>query len=93
MFGRRQAETQPATQDVLSLMETIPVRTYWIAAIGSILISAILYLSGKRTAALFVGQWPPTFILFSLFYRLLRPSREDTAHGMEHTGRRARAMS
>ena len=26
---------------------------------------------------MFVGQWPPTFILFALAYKLLRPSDED----------------
>jgi hypothetical protein len=36
-----------------------------------------LRLCGKKDAAVFVGQWPPTFILFALAYKLLRPSDED----------------
>ena len=46
------------------------------AALGSIALSALLRIFGKD-AALFVGQWPPTFILFALAYKLLRPSDED----------------
>ena len=40
-------------------------------------LAAGLRLSGKKDAAMFVGQWPPTFILFGLAYKLLRPSDED----------------
>lgn len=47
---------------------------YW-AALISIICSATLFLSGKRDWSLFVGQWPPTFLLFGLFHKLLKPSR------------------
>jgi len=45
--------------------------------VGSIALSAILRVFGKKDAAVFVGQWPPTFILFALAYKILRPSDED----------------
>jgi len=45
---------------------------YW-AALGSIMVSASLFLMGKRDWSMFVGQWPPTFLLFGLFHKLLRP--------------------
>ena len=47
------------------------------AAVGSIALSALLRVFGKKDAAIFVGQWPPTFILFALAYKVLRPSNED----------------
>ncbi|ACZ39960.1 hypothetical protein [Sphaerobacter thermophilus] len=90
MFGRGK-EKQQQTTSMMATMEELPVRFYWTAAIVSLLISAILFLFGKRTAAIFVGQWPPTFILLSLFYRLLRPSEEDTAQQTERARKRARA--
>ena len=59
------------------MMETVPTRAYLGAAVGSIALSALLRVFGKKDAALFVGQWPPTFILFALAYKLLRPGDED----------------
>jgi hypothetical protein len=47
---------------------------YWLAALASIGLSASLKLGSKNDWALFVGQWPPTFILFGLYHRLIHPS-------------------
>jgi hypothetical protein len=43
---------------------------YW-AALASIISSAILFVSNKRDWSLFVGQWPPTFLLFGMFHKLI----------------------
>ena len=48
---------------------------YW-AAVASILASAILFLAGKRDWSTFVGQWPPTFLLFGLFHKLVGPGQK-----------------
>jgi hypothetical protein len=61
----------------LKLMEAVPTQAYLGAAVGSIALSALLRVFGKKDASLFVGQWPPTFILLALAYKLLRPSGED----------------
>jgi hypothetical protein len=60
----------------LRMMERIPTQGYLGAALGSIALSALLRLFGKKDAAVFVGQWPPTFILFALAHKLLQPSTE-----------------
>src|SRR6187455_3020971 len=73
-WGRATGDTLDA---FLEMMETVPTRAYLGAAVGSIALSALLRVFGKKDAALFVGQWPPTFILFALAYKLLRPSDED----------------
>ena len=62
----------------LKVMEAVPTQAYLGAAVGSIALSALLRVFGKKDAAIFVGQWPPTFILFALAYKILRPSDEDT---------------
>jgi hypothetical protein len=62
---------------ILETMETVPTQAYLGAALGSIALSALLRVFGKKDASIFVGQWPPTFILFALAYKLLRPSHED----------------
>ena len=48
---------------------------YW-AAVASILASATLFLAGKRDWSTFVGQWPPTFLLFGLFHKLVGPGQK-----------------
>ena len=75
-----QAMERPAAY--LRLMEKVPTGVYMTAALAAIAGSATLRILGKKEAAIFVGQWPPTFILFALAYKLLRPSREDPAEQM-----------
>ena len=66
----------------LRMMEKVPTGGYMTAALAAIAGAAALRLFGKKDAAIFVGQWPPTFILFGLAYKLLRPSQEDAAAEM-----------
>ena len=56
--------------------DNIPEETWYWLSLGSIGASALLKFSGKDNWALFVGQWPPTFILFGLYHRLIRPSEK-----------------
>ena len=51
----------------------IPEKVWYGLALGAIGASAWLRLGKKDHWALFVGQWPPTFLLLGLFHRLLRP--------------------
>ena len=69
----KQAES--TQEQFFRVTDNIPEETWYWAALSSIGISALLKLSGKDHWALFVGQWPPTFILFGLYHRLIRPSR------------------
>ena len=62
----------------LRLMEQVPTGAYMTAALAAIAGAATLRALGKE-AAIFVGQWPPTFILFALADKLLRPSRAGRA--------------
>jgi hypothetical protein len=63
-----------AQQTYFRATEGIPEETWYWAALGSIGLSALLKLSGKDDWAIFVGQWSPTFLLFGLYHRLIRPS-------------------
>ena len=60
----------------LRMMEKVPTQAYLGLALSTIAISALLRIAGKKDAALFVGQWPPTLILMALVHKLLQPSRE-----------------
>lgn len=57
-------------------VENVPLSGYWYAAIGSMALSAVLFVIGKRQQSNFVGLWVPSIISLALFYKLLRPSKE-----------------
>jgi hypothetical protein len=66
-------------------MESVPTQVYWSLAMGSVLFSALLYLLGRRSTALFVGQWAPTFLMLALVHKLLRPSEENGPADLQGT--------
>ena len=61
-------------QQFFRVTDNIPEETWYWAALASIGASALLKLSGRDNWSIFVGQWPPTFLLFGLYHRLVRPS-------------------
>lgn len=69
-------------------MEEIPTQTYVGLAFGSIIASAFFFLIGRRSTALFIGQWPPTFAVLALVYKLLHPSQERPIEKMREMGER-----
>ncbi len=68
--GRGQAKS------AMEQVEGIPANVYYGGVIGSIIVSALLMMMGKRNLSLFVGLWPPTLLNLALFSKQLRPSRE-----------------
>ena len=68
------AKNQPE-QSYFQITNQVPEQTWYWAALGSIVASAVLKVMGKNDWSIFVGQWPPTFLLFGLYHRLLRPKK------------------
>jgi len=68
--------TDNPQQAYFGAMEKVPTPVYYWAGMGSILASLVFYVSGKKDAALFVGQWPPTFFILAVLYKSVRPSQE-----------------
>lgn len=66
----RTSKPEQGQKTVLGVTDNVPEEAWYWAAVGSIGLSAILKVSGKDNLAIFVGQWPPTFLLFGLYYRL-----------------------
>jgi len=56
------------------ITDEVPPEIWYWGAIGSILASAAFFMAGRRDVSIFIGQWPPTFLLFGLFHKLLAPS-------------------
>lgn len=71
------AMPEQVNQDYFAAMESIPSSTYYWLAAASVVGSAVLFFTGRRNWALFVGQWPPTLLAVALLYKLLRPSHES----------------
>lgn len=63
-------------EDALETIENLPSSVYYGGVLGSILLSIVLYLSGKKEAGIFVGLWAPTILNLGLYNKLLRPSQE-----------------
>ena len=55
----------------------LPSDLFLWAAIGSIAISLAFKLARKNDEALFVGQWPPTFLLLGLYNKLVKLEGHD----------------
>ena len=67
--------TQQTQQDYFRVTDRIPQEAWYWAAMGSVAISAALWLAGKQNWGTFVGQWPPTFLVLGLFHKQLRPGQ------------------
>jgi hypothetical protein len=52
------------------ITESISEENYYWAAIISIVLSLLVKVAGRDHLALFIGQWPPTFLLLGLYRRL-----------------------
>jgi hypothetical protein len=55
----------------------LPSDMFLWAAGGSIAVSAILQLSGKQKASLFVGQWVAPFLLLGVYNKIVKVSGSD----------------
>ena len=67
-----------ATESAESAMEAtraIPPLVYLGFTVGSIVFSLVLFFRRKREEAIFVGLWPPTFLLTAMFLELLGKKR------------------
>ncbi len=56
----------------LAKAEEIPSEAFIAATGASIALSLLLYATGRKQGAQFVGLWAPTIINLGLFLRLLR---------------------
>ncbi len=68
-------QAEEAQQEYFRITDSVPEEVWYWGAVVSILISASLRLADKPSWATFVGQWPPTFLLFGLYHRLIKPSK------------------
>jgi len=75
--------TQNAQDQYFRVTDNVPEEVWYWAALGSIIASAVLFVSNKRDWSIFVGQWPPTFLLFGLFHKILHHSAADDTFSLK----------
>ena len=52
-------------------------KLFFFAAILSLIYSEILFFSGEKQDATFVGLWVPSIMAFAIFFKLINLSKND----------------
>jgi hypothetical protein len=52
-------------------------KLFFVAAILSLIYSEILFFSGEKQDATFVGLWVPSIMAFAIFFKLINHSKND----------------
>jgi hypothetical protein len=60
------------TEQIEHYTSQVPSGTYLSLAIGSIALSAILHLAGRKQDSQFVGHWVPTILLLGVYNKLVK---------------------
>jgi hypothetical protein len=55
----------------------IPSDVYLWAAVGSMALSAGLFMAGRKHAGLFFGQWAPSLLVIGLYNKLVKVEGHD----------------
>ncbi len=55
----------------------LPSDLFLWAALGSIAVSLTLQIMGRKKESVFVGQWPPTFLLLGLYNKIVKLEGHD----------------
>jgi hypothetical protein len=71
-----EARHEPAPRGVTAALESVPSPAYFWGAMGAIVVSAMLTITGRVKWANFVGLWPSTILLLGIMGKIVRPSRE-----------------
>jgi hypothetical protein len=70
----------PITRSIEEYTAQLPSDTFLWAAGASIAASLALMTLGNRHAALFVGQWAPTFLLLGVYDKIVKVAGSDRVH-------------
>jgi len=70
---------------VFQALDALPSQLWYLLGIGSIVLSAVFQIAGKKNYADFIGKWPPTFFAIGIYHKLVRPGNEDAAGELRGT--------
>ena len=69
-------QDNPTPSGIMGTIENLPASYYLWGSLGSIGLSLLLRLAGRKEFANFVGLWPPTILSLAMLNKLMRPSRD-----------------
>jgi hypothetical protein len=72
-----QHEEGPVARAIEEQTAKLPSDLFLWAALGSIAISMILQFTGHIDKSLFVGQWPPVFLILGLYNKVVKVEGHD----------------
>ncbi len=67
----------PVARAIEEQTAKLPSDIFLWAALGSMVVSAMLRMSDKKDASLFVGQWAAPFLLFGVYNKLVKIGGSD----------------
>jgi hypothetical protein len=67
----------PVARTIEQQTAKIPSDAYLWAALGSMGVSLVLQITGKKEESLFVGQWAPSFLLLGVYNKLVKVAGSD----------------
>lgn len=89
--GQHQMTGQSSSHSEGSIARTIeqqtaklPSDTFLWAAVGSMGVSALLRLMGKKHASLFVGDWVAPMLLFGVYNKIVKLHGSDGHDSQQH---------
>ncbi len=71
-----QVQDDKSPAGIMKFLEDMPATNYVYATVGSIGLSLVLRLLGRKDFATFVGLWPPTILALAMLNKQFRPSKE-----------------
>ena len=63
----------------------LPSDTFLWAAVGAMIASAALQISGAQKLSNFIGQWAPTLLIFGLYNKLVKVAGSDRTQASDRT--------
>jgi hypothetical protein len=67
-----QHEEGEFTKRIEHYTSQVPSGVYLSLALGSVTLSALLHLSGRKNDATFVGHWAPTILMLGLYNKMVK---------------------
>ena len=74
---REEHREGPIARTIEQQTAKLPSDTFLWGALGSIGLSLVLELTGKKEAANFVGHWAPTILILGLYNKLVKLEGSD----------------
>ena len=91
-FGQKE---DPVTGAIESQTSQLPSSGFLAVALGSMALSAVLRLAGKKELALFIGEWVPTILIMGVYNKMVKQHGSDaeTKNAMEPSGQKSFAAN